>query len=109
MINNNLDKQQAVKRIQVKDKFLSFAIMDMREMIIKCDNALKCEKMTNSEDDKREFCHIQNCVHKEISKDKKNSITSQFNKAADNPRLIWGHSKDNIRMEEEPVSKYYQS
>ena len=70
-INEALDKQQEVKKIQINTKVPTFCTPETVQLIKDKEKALEKAKQTKSIDDIRKFKHIKNQVHKEIKNDKK--------------------------------------
>ena len=96
LINQHLDRQQPIKRIQTSKKLPPFATQETKNEILKRDNALKKSRLTQNDDDIRQYKNSRNRVHKMLSKDKKLSIKNKIEQVKNNPRQQWNIIKSNL-------------
>ena len=96
VINNNLDNQAKLKRIQTNKRTPPFASPATREVISQRDQALKKANETKDDDDIRLFKTLRNRAHKMISADKRSTMTKTFNDADNDPKRLWQVTKESL-------------
>ena len=79
-INEKLDEQEPLRRIQISDKIPNFASTETKNEIMKRDDASERAKTTRNDDDIREWKTIRNRVHKMLKQDKETKIKNDHEK-----------------------------
>ena len=95
-INKHLEDQQPIRKIQITDKPRNFISDDTKSLLKRKDDALARAKTTNDEDDFREYRHLRNQSHREITKDKNEAQKKAFKKAETDPKQQWGEAKESL-------------
>ena len=88
-VNNNLDNQESIKRIQNSSKSPPFISPETRKIISKRDLVLMRSKQTKNDNDIWHVKTLINCIHKMIAKDNRVSLTKKFKEVENNPQKLW--------------------
>ena len=77
-INEHLENQAPLRKIQISSKFPNFTSQETRELINKRDSALEDAKIKDDPESWRLFRNLRNRVHKALSSDKKKEIKDKL-------------------------------
>ena len=95
-VNDLMDRQQPMKRIQINNKIPEFASESTKVTMKNRDDAMLKMKITKNQDDIRNYRTLRNRVHTLLHQDKEKQIKDKFDQVEGDSRKQWKSVKEQV-------------